>query len=140
MTHLILAVFSLRVILLYSKSIQLLICMVLLFMWRRDSFCMGLISCKLLRFLFMFSIAFTSFSVLPPFTFDSLYQPICQYICGDFNLHHNEWLILVGLIKLVNSCNISVSNDVTKMFNLPTQTPDCDSQSCSFKCISLFWQ
>ena len=102
--------------------------------------CMGLISCKLLRFLFMFSIAFKSFSVLPPFTFDSLYQPICQYICGDFNLHHNEWLILVGLIKLVNSCNISVSNDVTKMFNLPTQTPDCDSQSCSFKCISLFWQ
>ena len=68
---------------------------------------MGLISCKLLRFLFMFSIAFTSFSVLPPFPFDSLYQPICQYICGDFNLHHNEWLILVGLIKL--ACNISVS-------------------------------
>ena len=38
--------------------------------------------------------------------------------------------ILVELIDLVNSCyNFSVSNDLTQMFNFPTQIPDCDSHS-----------
>ena len=39
-------------------------------------------------------------------------------------------LILVELIGLVNSVTIFVSqNDHIQMVNLPTQIPDCDSQS-----------
>ena len=33
------------------------------------------------------------------------------------------------LIDLVNSYNLSISNDLTQIVNFPTQIPDCDSHS-----------
>ena len=37
--------------------------------------------------------------------------------------------ILVELIYLVNSVINLISNELTQMFNFPTQIPDCDSHS-----------
>ena len=37
--------------------------------------------------------------------------------------------ILVELIYLVNSVINLISNELTQMFNVPTQIPDCDSHS-----------
>ena len=37
--------------------------------------------------------------------------------------------ILVELIYLVNSDINLISNELTQMFNFPTQIPDCDSHS-----------
>ena len=44
--------------------------------------------------------------------------------------------ILMVLIYLVNSYNVSVSNNLTQMINFPTRIPDWFSQSCSFVSLS----
>ena len=84
---------------------------------RKTSFCTGLISRKLHRFLLMFSTGFTSLSVY----FFSLYQSPCSTLCmvfdsissniaevllidpsanvlvfGDFNVYHKDWLTYSG--------------------------------------------
>ena len=41
------------------------------------------------------------------------------FVCGDFNVHHKDWLTYSGVI----------SNDLTQVVNFPTQIPDCDSNS-----------
>ena len=40
------------------------------------------------------------------------------------------------LIDLVNSCNFSISNDLSQMVNFPTRIPDCDSHSLAL--LDLF--
>ena len=64
LTQLILAISPWEVIFLWSKRILVLICMVLQFMLRKTSFCTGLVSIKLWRFLLLFLTGFTSLSVL----------------------------------------------------------------------------
>ena len=41
------------------------------------------------------------------------------FVCGDFIVHHQDWLTYSGVI----------SNDLTQVVNFPTQIPDCDSNS-----------
>ena len=70
---------------------------------RRSSFCTGLISRKLCRFLLMFSTCFTSFSVLLLFP------------------------LSITFFVIIHS--FSISNDLTQIINFPTRIPDCDSHS-----------
>ena len=77
---------------------------------RKTSFCTGLISRKLCRFLFMFSTGFTSLSVLLLFPLSITFfvfvhsfwsyfidqvlsiTPSDMFVFGDFNVHHKDWL------------------------------------------------
>ena len=72
----------------------------------RTSFCLGLISRKLCRFLLMFSAG-----------------------SGYLNVHHKDWFTHSGgTDRYGKLCyNFSISNDLTQMVNFPTQIPDCDS-------------
>ena len=119
---------------------------------RMTSFCTGLISRKLGRFLVMFSTGFTSLSVLFVFlywspslslstVFDSISSKIDQifsiepsanvFLFGDFNVHHKGWLTYSGgTDRNGELCyNFSISNGPTQKFNFPTRIPDCDSHS-----------
>ena len=53
------------------------------------------------------------------------------FVFGDFNVHHQDWLIYPGETdrpgKLCH--NSSISNDPTQMVNFPAQIPDCDSHN-----------
>ena len=53
------------------------------------------------------------------------------FVCGDFNVHHKDWLTYSsGTDRSGELCyNFSISNDLTQMVNFPTQIPDCDSHS-----------
>ena len=48
-----------------------------------------------------------------------------------FNIYHRDWLTCSGGVDRLGEfcCNFSISNDLTYMVNLPTQTLDCDSHS-----------
>ena len=108
------------------------------------SFCMGLISRKLCRFLLMFfsvlllfPLSITLFIFMHSCWFcfiqqrwGSLNHPSANvFVFGDFNVHHKTWLtysgILVELIDLVNS----FSNQLTQIVNFPTRIPDCNSHT-----------
>ena len=114
------------------------------------SFCSGVISRKLCRFLFMFSIGFTSLSVFfflyrSPSSalctvFDSISSNIDEvlsinrsavFVFGDFNVHHKDWLIYSGETDQPGELcyNFAISNDLTQIFNFPAQIPGCDSHS-----------
>ena len=78
-----------------------------------------------------------------------LYQSPCLSLCTVFdsissirdkvlsikpsgsNVHHKDWLTYSG--RTGRSCelcyNFSISNNLTKLFNFPTQIPHCDSYS-----------
>ena len=58
-----------------------------------------------------------------------------------FNIYLRDWLTCSGGVDRLGEfcCNFSISNDLTYMVNPPTQTLDCDSQSCSFGFFSFFW-
>ena len=49
------------------------------------------------------------------------------FVFGDFNVHHKDWLTYSGgSDRPVELCyNFSISNDLTRMVNLPTRIPDC---------------
>ena len=117
----------------------------------RSSFCTGLISRKLCRFLLMFATCFTSLSVLLLFprspssslctVFDSISSNIDEVLSinpsanvlvfGDFNIHHKDWLTYSGGTDRPGELcyNFSISNDLTQIVNFPTRIPDCDSRS-----------
>ena len=99
-------------------------------------FCIGFISRKLCRFIFMFSTGFTLFSVLLFFLnwsassslctiFDAISSNIDEvlsinwsaniFVFGDFNAHHNDWL--------------SYSNDLFQMVIFCTWIHDCSCHS-----------
>ena len=52
-------------------------------------------------------------------------------VFGDFNIHHDNWLIYSGgTDRPGERCyNISILNELTQMVNFPTWIPDCDSDS-----------
>ena len=52
-------------------------------------------------------------------------------VCGDFNVHHRDWLTYSGGTDRPDELcyNFSISNDLTQMVNFPTRIPDCDSHS-----------
>ena len=118
----------------------------------RTSFCMGLISRKLCRFLLMFSTAllhsvsyFFSLYLSPSLFFCIVFDCISSnidevlwinpsanaFVFGDFNVHHKDWLTYSGGTDRPGELcyNFSISNDLTQMVNFPTQIPDCDSHS-----------
>ena len=98
----------------------------------QTSFCTGLISRKLCRFLLMFSTGFTSLGVLLFFLYrspssslctviDSVssnidevlsFNPIAVFVFGDFNIHHKDWLTYSGLTDIPGECcyNFSISD------------------------------
>ena len=118
----------------------------------RTFYCMGLISRKLCRFLFMFSTGFMSFSVLilfplPIILFIFMHSFWFYFIWNrwgslnpsifvDFNVHHKAWLTYSGgTDKPGELCyNFSISNKLTQMVNLPARMSDCNS----FGFISFF--
>ena len=53
------------------------------------------------------------------------------FVCGDFNVHHKDWLTCsTGTDRSGELCyNFSISNDLTQMVNFPARIPDCDSHS-----------
>ena len=53
------------------------------------------------------------------------------FVCGDFSVHHKDWLTYSGGTDRPGklSYNFSISNDLTQMVNFTTQIPDCDSHS-----------
>ena len=101
----------------------------------RTSFCTGLISRKICRFLLMFSTGFTSISVLLLFplliTFFvamhsfwfyfinidevlSINPSANVFVFGDFNIHHEDWLTYSGGTDWPDKLcyNFSISNDL----------------------------
>ena len=135
---------------------------------RRTSFCMGLISRKLCRFLLMFSTCFAFIQLyFTFFHFFFLYQspllPLCTvfysissnrdevlsidpsanvFVFGDFNVDQKDWLTHSGKTDWPGelSYNFSVSNDLTQMVNFPARIPDCDSYSPALlDLFLLFW-
>ena len=53
------------------------------------------------------------------------------FVCGDFNVHHMDWLTYSGgTDRPAELCyNFSISNDLTEVVNFPTLIPDCYSHS-----------
>ena len=53
------------------------------------------------------------------------------FVFGDFNVHHQAWLIYSGgTDRPVELCyNFSISNDPNQMVNFPTRIPYCHSHS-----------
>ena len=109
----------------------------------RASFCSGLISRKLCKFLVVFDWLYftqclTSFSsinhlrslcmVISPNIDDFLLiNPSTNvFVFGDFNVHHKDWLTYFsGTDRPGELCyNFSISNDLTQMVNFPTRIPD----------------
>ena len=60
------------------------------------------------------------------------------FVFGDCNDYHKDWLTFFGGTDRPGelSHNFSISNDLTRMVNYPTQIPDCDSQNLAF--LDLF--
>ena len=99
----------------------------------------------------MFSCCFNSLSIIfflywPSFlslytVFDSVSSNIDEvlsinpsanvFVSWDFNVHHMDWLTYSGRTDRPGELcyNFSISNDLTKMINVPTWIPDCDSHS-----------
>ena len=70
-------------------------------------------------------------------------NPSAVFVFGDFNVNHNDWLTYSGGTDRPSELcyNLSVSNDLTQMFNFRARIPDCDSRSpksCSFGFIYFF--
>ena len=123
------------------------------------SFCMGLMSQKLYRFLIMFLTGFTSLSVLLLFplspslplstVFDSISSKIDEVLSinpsanalvfVDFNIQHKHWLTYSGGTDRPGELcyNFSISNDPTQIANFPTLISHCDSQSSAL--LNLFF-
>ena len=61
-------------------------------------------------------------------------NPCADFVFGDFNVHHKDWLIYSGGTDRPGELcyNFSISNDLTQMVNFPTQIPDCDSCGPAF--------
>ena len=110
---------------------------------RSTFFCPGPISKKLFRFLIMFSTGFTAPSILLLFQYLSPSSSLCTvfqsissnidevlllnpsanvFVFVDFNLHHKDWLTHSGgTDRFCALCyNLSIPNDLTEMFNIPT--------------------
>ena len=141
--QLILAIVSMKYLPLIQQHSSTHICIVSQFMWRKDFLLHG--TYLFCRFLLMFSTGFTSLSVFLLFP----YQSPCLSLCTVFdsissirdkvlsikpsgsNVHHKDWLTYSG--RTGRSCelcyNFSISNNLTKLFNFPTQIPHCDSYS-----------
>ena len=53
------------------------------------------------------------------------------FVFGDFNVHHKDWLTYSGGTDRPGELcyNFSISNDLTRRVNFPTQIPNCDSHS-----------
>ena len=60
------------------------------------------------------------------------------FFFGDFHVHHKDWVTyFIGTDLPGELCyNVSISNDLTQMFNFPTWIPDCDSHSLAL--LDLF--
>ena len=60
------------------------------------------------------------------------------FVCGDFNIHHQDWLNYSGGIDKSGELfyNFSISNDLTEIVNFPTRIPDCDSHSPALSSVS----
>ena len=111
----------------------------------RTSFCPGLISRKLCRFLCMLWLAllhpvsywfflcwWPSLSLCR--VFDSISSTMDEvlsinpsanvFFFGDFNVHHKDWLTYSGWTdRFGELCyNFSISNDLTQMINFPTRS------------------
>ena len=61
-----------------------------------------------------------------------------MFVFGKFNVHHKDWLTYCGGTDRSGElcCNFTISNDLTQIFNFPTQIPDCDSRSSAL--LDLF--
>ena len=57
-----------------------------------------------------------------------------NFVFGDFNVHHEDWLTYSGGNDQPGELcyNFSITNDLTQMDNFPTRIPDCDSHSPAF--------
>ena len=60
------------------------------------------------------------------------------FVFGDFNIHHKDWLTYSGGTDTLGELyySFSISNNLTRMVNFPTQIPDCDSHSLAL--LDLF--
>ena len=119
----------------------------------RTSFCMGLISRKLCRFLIVFNWLYFTHCLTSFFSIthllclcakslilfhltqmrfsQSTHLDMCLSLETLMSIIRTGEPILVELIDLVNSYNFSFSIDLTQIVNFPTWIPDCDSHSLS---------
>ena len=69
----------------------------------------------------------------------SINQSAKVFAFGDLKVHQKDWIIYSGETDRPGKfcCNFSISNNLTQMVNSPTQIPDCESQSYSFKFIYM---
>ena len=61
------------------------------------------------------------------------------FVLGDFKFHHKDWPIYSGGTDRPGELcyNFPVSNDLTRIVNFPTRTPNCDSHSPALLDLSL---
>ena len=59
-----------------------------------------------------------------------------EFVFGDFNVQHKEWLNYSGATDRSGELcyNFFISNDLNQMVNFPTRISDCNSHS-----VLLFW-
>ena len=62
------------------------------------------------------------------------------YVFGDFNVHHKDWLTLIGGTEgMLSSVIIYLNlNDLSQMVKFRTRNPDCDSHSSALGFIYFF--
>ena len=124
---------------------------VLQFMLRTSLFT-ALVSRKLCGFLLMFQLAllhsvfyFFFLCQLPSLSLCTVFDPISSnidevlwinqsanvFVFGDFNVLQKDWLTYSGGTDRPDELfyNFSTPNDLTRMFNFPTQISDCDSHN-----------
>ena len=69
----------------------------------------------------------------------SINQSSKVFVFGELKVHQKDWIIYSGETDRPGKfcCNFSISNNLTQMVNSPTEIPDCESQSYSFKFIYM---
>ena len=64
-----------------------------------------------------------------------------MFVFEDFNIHHKGWITYSGGTDRPGELcyNVSISDDLTQMVNIPTRILDCDSHSPALLDFILFF-
>ena len=108
-----------------SGKLWILTCV---FNWLYSTQGLSSFSLSIIFFVFMLSFWFVSSDIIEVL----LINPSAKvFVFGKFNVHHKDWLTFCGGTDKFGElcCNFTISDDLTQIFNFPTQIPDCDSRS-----------
>ena len=115
-----------------SGKLWILTCV---FNWLYSTQGLSSFSLSIIFFVFMLSFWFVSSDIIEVL---SINPSAKVFVFGKFNVHHKDWLTYCGGTDRSGElcCNFTISNDLTQIFNFPTQIPDCDSRSSAL--LDLF--